>query len=142
MKESDNRQKKIIEEFKILENDLEMSLNYLMEIGEKLDSLEEKFKEEEDLVSGCQSKVWLIAKNKDEKIYYEGDSNTSITKGLLALLIRIFSDLSIKEVLNTKIFFPKEIGLNRFIGTQRSNGFYSIEKKIKYLAMGKIDNYE
>lgn len=142
MKESDNRQKKIIEEFKILENDLEMSLNYLMEIGEKLDSLEEKFKEEENLVSGCQSKVWLIAKNKDEKIYYEGDSNTSITKGLLALLIRIFSDLSIKEVLNTKIFFPKEIGLDRFIGTQRSNGFYSIEKKIKYLAMGKIDNYE
>ena len=119
-----------------------MSQNYLMEIGEKLDSLEEKFKEEENLVSGCQSKVWLIAKNKDEKIYYEGDSNTSITKGLLALLIRIFSDLSIKEVLNTKIFFPKEIGLNRFIGTQRSNGFYSIEKKIKYLAMGKIDNYE
>ena len=142
MKESDNRQKKIIEEFKILENDLEMSLNYFMDIGEKLDSLEEKFKEEENLVSGCQSKVWLIAKNKDEKIYYEGDSNTSITKGLLALLIRIFSDLSIKEVLNTKIFFPKEIGLNRFIGTQRSNGFYSIEKKIKYLAMGKIDNYE
>lgn len=142
MKKSDIRQNKIVEEFKILESDLEMSLNYLMEMGTKLDSMDNKHRKDENLVKDCQSKVWLLAKNSSKNVHFEGDSNTSITKGLLALLIRVFSNLSSKEIIETKIFFPKRIGLDRFIGTQRSNGFASMEKKIKYLALTSVKTHE
>ena len=142
MKKSDIRQNKIVEEFKILESDLEMSLNYLMEMGTKLDSMDNKHRKDENLVKDCQSKVWLLAKNSSKNVHFEGDSNTSITKGLLALLIRVFSNLSSKEIIETKIFLPKRIGLDRFIGTQRSNGFASMEKKIKYLALTSVKTHE
>ena len=142
MKKSDIRQNKIVEEFKILESDLEMSLNYLMEMGTKLDSMDNKHRKDENFVKDCQSKVWLLAKNSSKNVHFEGDSNTSITKGLLALLIRVFSNLSSKEIIETKIFFPKRIGLDRFIGTQRSNGFASMEKKIKYLALTSVKTHE
>ena len=109
-------QNDIIDDFKILDGDLEMTLNYLMELGESLNDLDEKYKIDDNLVKGCQSKVWLKCTKEDDKIYLEGDSNTAITKGLLSILIN-------------------EIGLNRFIGTQRSNGLESMEKKIKLLAL-------
>ena len=82
-------QENIIEDFEILEDDFEMTLNYLMELGEKLDEYEEKNKIDENIVKGCQSKVWLSYDMKDGKLFFSGDSNTSITKGLLSLLIKV-----------------------------------------------------
>ena len=99
---TENIQNEIIENFKVLDNDFEMTLNYLMEIGEKLDVLDEKYKSEENLVKGCQSMVWLTHKIQDKKLIFSGDSNTSITKGLLSLLIKVFSGQSPKNILNTK----------------------------------------
>ena len=128
-------QKEIIEDFKVLDGDLEMTLNYLMELGEKLDAFNEKDKKEENIVKGCQSKVWLTYKKSEDRLFFSGDSNTAITKGLLSLLIRIFSGKSCKEILETKLSFIGDIGLNRFIGTQRSNGLESMENKFRIIAL-------
>ena len=132
---TENIQNEIIENFKVLDNDFEMTLNYLMEIGENLDALDEEYKSEENLVNGCQSMVWLTHKIQDKKLIFSGDSNTSITKGLLSLLIKVFSGQSPKNILNTKLFFISKTGLSRFIGTQRSNGLESMEKKFKIIAL-------
>ena len=128
-------QENIIEDFEILEDDFEMTLNYLMELGEKLDEYEEKNKIDENIVKGCQSKVWLSYDMKDGKLFFSGDSNTSITKGLLSLLIKVFSGQTPKDILDTKLFFINKTGLYRFIGTQRSNGLEAMENKFKVIAL-------
>ena len=128
-------QENIIEDFEILEDDFEMTLNYLMELGEKLEEYEEKNKIDENIVKGCQSKVWLSYDMKDGKLFFSGDSNTSITKGLLSLLIKVFSGQTPKDILDTKLFFINKTGLCRFIGTQRSNGLEAMENKFKVIAL-------
>tara|TARA_B100000212_G_C27313255_1_gene506740 strand:- start:653 stop:1066 length:414 start_codon:yes stop_codon:yes gene_type:complete len=128
-------QQNIIEDFEILEDDFEMTLNYLMELGEKLEEYEEKNKTDENIVKGCQSKVWLSYDLKDGKLFFSGDSNTSITKGLLSLLIKVFSGQTPKDILDTKLFFINKTGLCRFIGTQRSNGLEAMENKFKVIAL-------
>ena len=128
-------QQNIIEDFEILEDDFEMTLNYLMELGEKLEEYEEKNKTDENIVKGCQSKVWLSYELKDGKLFFSGDSNTSITKGLLSLLIKVFSGQTPEDILDTKLFFVNKTGLCRFIGTQRSNGLEAMENKFKVIAL-------
>ena len=128
-------QQNIIEDFEILEDDFEMTLNYLMELGEKLEEYEEKNKTDENIVKGCQSKVWLSYDLKDGKLFFSGDSNTSITKGLLSLLIKVFSGQTPEDILDTKLFFVNKTGLCRFIGTQRSNGLEAMENKFKVIAL-------
>lgn len=142
MKKIDSKQKEIIEEFKILDGDFEMILNYLMELGEKMLPIEEKFKIEENIIKGCQSKVWLVYTIENNRFIFLGDSNTAITKGLLSLLIRIFSNSSPEEIINSNLFFIKKIGLNRFIGTQRSNGLESMMNKFKIFALSNISKNE
>ena len=137
-----SKQKEIIEEFNILDGDFEMMLNYLMELGEKMLPIEEKYKVEENIIKGCQSKVWLIYKLENNRFVFSGDSNTAITKGLLSLLIRIFSNSTPEEIINSKLYFIKKIGLNRFIGTQRSNGLESMENKFKIFALSNISKNE
>ncbi len=106
-----------------------------MELGEKLEEYEEKNKTDENIVKGCQSKVWLSYELKDGKLFFSGDSNTSITKGLLSLLIKVFSGKTPKDILDTKLFFVNKTGLCRFIGTQRSNGLEAMENKFKVIAL-------
>ena len=138
----DSKQKEIIEEFDILDGDFEMMLNYLMELGDKMLPIKEKYKVEENIIKGCQSKVWLIYKLENNRFIFSGDSNTAITKGLLSLLIRIFSNSTPEEIINSKLYFIKKIGLNRFIGTQRSNGLESMENKFKIFALSNISKNE
>lgn len=124
-------QKAIIEEFALLDGDREMSVMYLMDLGEKLPSLDDEHKQDINLVKGCQSKVWLIAELKKDRIFFSADSNTAITKGLVSLLIRVFNGHLPEEILSADLFFMKEIGMDRFIGTQRSNGFASMIQRMK-----------
>ena len=128
-------QNEIVENFKVLEEDFEMTLNYLIEIGEKMDDYDDKHRSDDNLAKGCQSKVWLSHKLKDDKIFFSGDSNTSITKGLLSLLIKVFSGQTPENILNTKLYFINKTGLCRFIGTQRSNGLEAMENKFKIIAL-------
>jgi cysteine desulfuration protein SufE len=131
----DKIQKEIIDEFTLLDGDQEMTVLYIMELGQKLPPLPDKYRTEEYIVKGCQSKVWLKAGLEDGKVKFLSDSNTAITKGLVSLLIRIYSGQSPEDILNTGLTFMKEIGMERFIGTQRSNGFAAMIKQMKYYAL-------
>lgn len=128
-------QQSIVEEFAVLDGDFEMTINYIMELGEQMESLSEEDHVEDYIVKGCQSKVWLKAEFDDGKVHFKGDSNTAITKGLVSLLIRVLSNQKPNDILNEDIDFPSRIGLNRFIGTQRSNGFGAMIKQMKIYAL-------
>ena len=128
-------QDSIISEFSLLDGDMEMTVFYLIELGQKLPALSDQDRVEENEVKGCQSKVWLTARLENDKMQFSADSNTAITKGLVSLLIRIFSEQQPDDVLNADLYFMKKIGMERFIGTQRSNGFASMIKQIKFYAL-------
>ena len=128
-------QDEIISEFSLLDGDMEMTVFYVMELGQKLPDMKETEKTEENIVKGCQSKVWMTAKLEGEQIYFSADSNTAITKGLVSLLVRIFSGQRPDDILEADLYFMKEIGMERFIGTQRSNGFAAMIKQMKLYAL-------
>ena len=128
-------QDEIISEFSLLDGDMEMTVFYIMELGQKLPEMPESEKTDDNIVKGCQSKVWLTASIEGGKIFFKADSNTAITKGLVSLLIRIFNGHSPSEILNADLFFMNRIGMERFIGTQRSNGFAAMIKQMKLYAL-------
>lgn len=131
----DEVQQEIIDEFALLGYDRESTIFYIMELGEKLPELEEKHKTEENIIKGCQSKVWLITELKNDKIIFNADSNTAITKGLISLLIRIYSGRGPKEIMNSDLYFMEKIGMRNVIGSQRSNGLTAMIKQIKMYAL-------
>ncbi|MBT5507664.1 MAG: SufE family protein, partial [Flammeovirgaceae bacterium] len=117
------RQEEIIEEFGLLDGDLEMSIDYLIELGDQLAPFPSNNKNDDFIVKGCQSKVWLFAQEEDQRVIFHADSNTVVTKGLVSLLVRVLSGHRAEDILNEDIYFPDKIGMGRFIGSQRSNGF-------------------
>lgn len=128
-------QDEIISEFSLLDGDMEMTVFYIMELGQKLPNMPETEKTEDNLVKGCQSKVWLTASMENDNVFFQADSNTAITKGLVSLLIRIFNGQSADTILNANLYFMQKIGMERFIGTQRSNGFAAMIKQMKLYAL-------
>jgi cysteine desulfuration protein SufE len=128
-------QDEIISEFSLLDGDMEMTVFYIMELGQKLPIMPEADKTEDNVVKGCQSKVWLTSKLEDNKLYFTADSNTAITKGLVSLLVRIFNGQTPDTILNADLYFMNKIGMERFIGTQRSNGFAAMIKQMKLYAL-------
>lgn len=128
-------QEEIIQEFSLLDGDMEMTVFYIMELGQKLPDMNEADKTEYNVVKGCQSKVWLAAKLENGNVYFAADSNTAITKGLVSLLVRIFNGQSPEAILNADLSFMQKIGMERFIGTQRSNGFAAMIKQMKLYAL-------
>ncbi len=131
----DEIQEEIVSEFDLLDGDQEMTVLYVMELGQKLPEMKKEDKTEDNIVKGCQSKVWLSAFLKNDKVFLTADSNTAITKGLVSLLIRIFSGQMPDDILKAELTFMKKIGMERFIGTQRSNGFAAMIKQIKMYAL-------
>ena len=129
------RQEEIIEEFSMLDGDMEMTLDYIMELGAELGSFPDEARIEDNIVKGCQSKVWMLAELESDRIQFRADSNTAITKGLVSLLVRVLNQSSPSDVMNAEIYFPKQIGMDRFIGTQRSNGFAAMIKQMKLYAL-------
>lgn len=128
-------QDEIISEFSLLDGDMEMTVFYIMELGQKLPAMNPADQTEDNVVKGCQSKVWLTAKMDDDRIQFSADSNTAITKGLVSLLTRIFNGQRPDDILNADLYFMKKIGMDRFIGTQRSNGFAAMIKQMKLYAL-------
>jgi cysteine desulfuration protein SufE len=131
----DETQEEIIRDFSILDGDLEMSVMYLMELGQKLPEMKEQDKTEDNVVKGCQSKVWLTASLTHERLFFTADSNTAITKGLVSLLIRVYNGHLPEEILSSELYFMQKMGMDRFIGTQRSNGFAAMIKQMKLYAL-------
>ncbi|HTJ50978.1 MAG TPA: SufE family protein [Cyclobacteriaceae bacterium] len=128
-------QDEIIGDFSLLDGDMEMTVFYIMELGQKLPIMPEELKTEDNVVKGCQSKVWLTANPDGDKIHFIADSNTAITKGLVSLLVRIFNSQTPDSILNADLYFMNKIGMERFIGTQRSNGFAAMIKQMKLYAL-------
>jgi cysteine desulfuration protein SufE len=128
-------QDQIINEFSLLDGDMEMTLFYVMELGQKLPPMSAADKSELNEVKGCQSKVWMTAQIENNGLQLSADSNTAITKGLVSFLVRIFNGQPAENILNADLYFMKKIGMERFIGTQRSNGFAAMIKQIKFYAL-------
>ena len=128
-------QEEIVSEFEILGDDKESTIFYIMELGGNLETFPEEERKEENIIKGCQSKVWLIADTVDGKVHYQADSNTDITKGLISLLIRVLNDRSPEEILEADLNFIERIGMGSIIGSQRSNGLASMIKQMKLYAL-------
>jgi cysteine desulfuration protein SufE len=128
-------QDEIINEFSLLDGDMEMTVFYIMELGQKIPEMPESEKTEDNIVKGCQSKVWMSARMEDGKLFFNADSNTAITKGLVSLLLRVFNGQSPEAILAADLYFMSKIGMERFIGTQRSNGFAAMIKQMKLYAL-------
>ena len=128
-------QEEIVNDFALLDGDAEMTVLYIMELGQKLDPIREEDKVEANEVKGCQSKVWLTTSIDNGKVHFGADSNTAITKGLVSLLVRIFNGHSPSDILNADLTFMGKIKMDRFIGTQRSNGFAAMIKQMKLYAL-------
>jgi len=128
-------QDEIIDEFAILGDDKESTVFYIMELGNNLQPLADKYRTDSNLIKGCQSKVWLEAELSDDRLILKADSNTDITKGLISLLIRVLSGQSLDDIINSDLYFIEKIGMHNVIGSQRSNGFASMIKQIKLYAI-------
>ncbi|MEN8248959.1 MAG: SufE family protein [Bacteroidota bacterium] len=129
-------QDEIIEEFELLSDDREATLYYLMELGDKMSPLADGYKTNNNLIKGCQSSVWLHTDFKDNKVIFIADSNTDITRGLISLLVRVYSGQSADDIINTDLDFIEKIGMSQVIGSQRSNGFAAMIKQMKLYALG------
>lgn len=129
-----NVQKEIIEEFAGLGEWMER-YNYLIDLGKSLPLIDQAYRNDEYLIRGCQSRVWLNADLRDGKIYYSADSDAIITKGIAALMIRVFTGHTPDEILNADLAFIDEIGLKEHLSPTRSNGLVSMINQMRYYAM-------
>ena len=127
------KQQQIIDEFEIYEDWLD-KYAYLIELGKELPLIDEKYKTDQYLISGCQSRVWLYAEMKDGKIIFKADSDAVITKGIVSLLIRVFSGHTPDEILKSDVEFLNTIGLNDHLSPTRGNGLQSMVKQIRIYA--------
>ena len=127
-------QNEIIEEFSTFEEWMD-KYEYLIELGRDLPQIDSKYKTNEYLINGCQSKVWLNAELKDGKIYFTADSDAIITKGIVALLIRVLNERTPQEVMNANLFFIDKIGLTENLSPTRSNGLLAMLKQMKMFGM-------
>ena len=127
-------QEEIIAEFDIFEDWLD-KYNYLIELSNDLPIMDPKYKTNEYLINGCQSKVWLRADLLDGKIRFTADSDAIITKGIVSLLIRVLSDRDPEEIMDTDLVFIDRIGLRENLSPTRSNGLLSMVKQMKLYAL-------
>lgn len=124
----------IIEEFAMFEDWME-KYEYIIELGKDLPLISEDEKVEENLIKGCQSKVWVNAIVNNGHIHFSADSDAIITKGIIALLIRVLNDESAENILKAELSFIKEIGLQEHLSPTRANGLVGMVKRIKELAL-------
>ncbi len=127
-------QEEIVDEFAMFD-DWMQRYEYIIELGKSLPLIEDKYKVEENLIRGCQSKVWLHAEKNDDKIVFTADSDAILTKGIIAILIRTFSDQKAADVMNADTSFIDEIGLKEHLSPTRANGLVSMLKQIKLYAI-------
>jgi cysteine desulfuration protein SufE len=136
----ETRQDEIIQAFKLLEDDREAMLHYIMELGEQMPPLANEHKTEANLIKGCMSAVWLKPCQQGDRLFFEADSNTAITKGLISLLIRILSGETAQAILQSNLYFIQGIGMHQLIGSQRTGGLASMLQQIKLIAAQQIKN--
>ncbi|NRR91286.1 SufE family protein [Winogradskyella undariae] len=127
-------QNEIIDEFSMFE-DWEERYQYMIDLGKDLPIIEEKYKTEDNIIKGCQSKVWVHANMQDDKVNFTADSDAIITKGIIAILIRVFSNQHPKAILDANTDFIDKIGLKEHLSPTRANGLVSMIKQLKLYAI-------
>src|SRR5690606_36419173 len=132
--EIDQRQEELIEEFSMFEDWMD-KYEYLISLGKELPLIDEQYKTEGNLISGCQSRVWLNAEMINGKVVFTADSDAIITKGIIALMVRVLSNLSPSEILESDLYFIDKIGLKEHLSPTRSNGLLSMVKQMKMYAL-------
>ena len=127
-------QEEIINEFSMFD-DWDERYQYVIDLGKSLPLVEEKYKTDDNIIKGCQSKVWLHGEEKNGKVVFTADSDAILTKGIIAILIRVFSNQEPKEILEADTAFIDEIGLKEHLSPTRANGLVSMIKQIKMYAL-------
>jgi cysteine desulfuration protein SufE len=130
----DEKQEEIIAEFEQFSDWME-KYNYLIEISKDLEPLDPKFKTPDNVIHGCQSRVWLVAEIQDDILVFKADSDAIITKGIIALLISVLSGRKPEEIMNANLYFIDQIGLRQNLSPTRSNGLLSMIKQMKMYAL-------
>ena len=127
-------QQEIIDEFSVYSDWMD-KYGYLIELGNELEDLDPKDKSDQNLIKGCQSRVWLLAELKDGKINFRGESDAVIVKGLVALLLRVVSGRTPEELIENDLHFIDDLGLKQHLSPTRSNGLLAMVKQIRLYAV-------
>ncbi|MFA7493419.1 MAG: SufE family protein [Proteiniphilum sp.] len=130
----DEIQQEIIDEFSMYDDWMD-KYAVIIEQGNALEPIDEKYKIPENIIEGCQSRVWLQTDYRDGKLWFQAESDAIIVKGLLALVLRVFNGRTPDEIVNTDLRFMKEIGLTDHLSPTRSNGLLSVIKQIRFYAI-------
>lgn len=126
----EDTEKEIVEEFEIFDDWME-KYEYLIDLGKSLPLIDEKYKTEDKIIKGCQSQVWMHSELINGKVVFTADSDAIITKGMVALMIRVLSNHTPDEIINAKLDFVEKIGLTKHLSPTRSNGLVSMIKQMK-----------
>ncbi len=132
-------QEEIIDEFDLFDDWMER-YEYLIELGKSLPIIDQEHKQDENIIKGCQSKVWLYSEMNQNKINFTADSDAILTKGLVALLLRVFSNQTPEDILLADTHFIDQIGLKEHLSPTRANGLVSMLKQIKLYAIAQQAN--
>ena len=132
-------EQQIVEEFSVFTDWLD-KYEYLIDMGRSLSIIKDSGRDEKNLIKGCQSRVWLAADYLDGKIWFTADSDAIITKGIISLLVRVFSGRTPQEIIDADFNFIKEIGLEDNLSPARANGLLSMIKQIKFYAVAFAAN--
>ncbi|MDR0693768.1 MAG: SufE family protein [Prevotellaceae bacterium] len=127
-------EQQVIEEFSSFHDWMD-KYEYLIELGKSLPPFDEKNKVEQNLISGCQSRVWLDARLENGRVYYTADSDAIITKGIVSLLVRVLSGQAPQDILNANLAFIETIGLKENLSPTRANGLLAMTKQMKTYAL-------
>lgn len=127
-------ERQIVEDFSLFDN-WEDKYEYIIDLGKKLNVLDDGHRKDENIIKGCQSTVWLVAHLDGDKIIYEADSDAIIVKGLISMLIQVLSGHTPEEILDAKLGFIEEIGMMQHLAQTRSNGLVSMIKQMKNYAL-------
>lgn len=134
MKTTNEIQQEIIEDFSTFTDWMD-KYALIIEQGNQLEGLDDKYKTPENIIEGCQSRVWLHTEYRDGKLYFGAESDAIIVKGLLALVLRVFNERTPDEIIETDLHFIKEIGLTDHLSPTRANGLLAVIKQIKFYGM-------
>jgi cysteine desulfuration protein SufE len=130
-----NIEDEIVSEFELFGDDWEGKYEHLIELGKSIPLIHPELKNEKHLISGCQSQVWLHHEMKDGKLFFYGDSDAAIPKGIIALMIRVLSGHTPSEIVDANLDFINQIGLKDHLSPTRANGLLSMIKQMKLIAV-------
>ena len=127
-------EEEIVDEFNMFDSWID-KYDYLIDLGKSLPKIDSIYKNQENIITGCQSQVWLHAKKEDDKVVFTADSDAIMTKGIIAMLIRVLSGQKAENIINTNLDFIDKIGLNEQLSQTRANGLNSMIKQMKIYAL-------